>query len=799
MSNNKVLSPLVAAKQSIAPTGRKYSKSYKKFFEQVTSYKPFPYQIKYHETKSVHGYKGLSVPTGTGKTNCVIVDWLYRRIHNPTETPRRLFLVVPLRTLVTQLTSVIQEISNRSGLELPVYQMVGGNIQDDWVEHPEQPAIVITTLDQLVSRQLLRPFTASVKSSLIAFAATNDDCTIVLDETQLQGEALGTSIQLHELLLQQPSFHNRELVLCSATNDTSLVDKKTFDFQEITLSAADYRHPIAGAKVNNEKTLDVYTKMSDQQIVELAEARHRKNGLTLIICNTVARCQSVYSLLDREDKMLLHSRFRKADRSKLEKKVVDFKGIVVSSQVIECGLDISADVLVTEMSPWSSLAQRAGRVARKPNTSGEIHVIEPSKVLPYAQYEIEACGDRLLDLDDFSIKSIMSVPLPESLKRKPVQIDLTFIKRMFDPRCTEPISQFIRNIHSPMVGIAYRYPRHLGVDMPKLDRNEICPLYPTQLLEIIGKRKDIWVLDQEEMDKQKTYKAIWRKWDWKTDKIEPGTEICAATTAKNYSKEMGLLLGSKDRVNEIYEKSPKRIARGGYGDDSKNAKLSLVAHLMDAKNYAKRICSDINLHFGEFDEMVIQSALFHDIGKSMDTFQNIIGIDGETDRSQRDKERAYAKGDFYIKNGNYIYGDRTGYRHECGSFIPLMEMGADPLMVFLVASHHGQISANYRSMREYGDNEDMICGIKEGDVVHAIKGSFPRDLRLPEWLQTEKGYFFPEFTFKHPTEYVSRYRKCFDDCYTNYGPMVLAYLSSLVRISDHRASAWREAPDNDEN
>ena len=799
MSNNKVLSPLVAAKQTIVPAGKKYSKTYKKFFEDVTGFKPFPFQVKYHETKSIHGYKGLSVPTGLGKTVTVLADWLYRRIHSPAETPRRLYYCVPLRTLVTQLTEVIEGITERSGLEVPVYKMMGGDLNDSFVEHPEEPAIVITTLDQLVSRQLLRPYTASVKSSLMHFAATNDDCSIVLDESQLMANALPTSIVLHELLLQQPSFHNRELVLVSATNDTTKVDKKTFDFQEVTLSKADYRNPVAGAKVNNEKSLDVHTKMSDEQLVELAEAKHKKGGLTLIILNTVKRAQAVYSLLERKDKILLHSRFRKADRSKLEARIPSFKGIVVSTSVIEAGVDLSADVLVSEVAPWSSLVQRSGRVARLPNTSGEVHIVEANSVMPYSQWEIEASTERLMDCDDFSIKTLMSIPPVEQLTVKPTEIDLDFLKRMFDPRNGEPISQYVRQIHVGTCSIVWRYPRHLGVYMPKLDALEKCSVYPSALLEIIANRKDVWVVDDEETAKTRPFKTVWRKFDIKTDKVEPGLEVCIGTAAKNYSKTLGLILGCKDRVNEIYEKSPKRVGRGGYGDDSKNAKLSLVAHLNDTKNYAKRICSDINLHFGEFDEMVIQSALFHDVGKSMDTFQNIIGIDGETDRSERDKERSYAKGDFYIKNGNYIYGDRTGYRHECGSFIPLMEMGADPLMVFLVASHHGQISANFRSMKEWNDTEDMICGLKEGDVVHAIKGSFPRDLRRPEWLKTEKGYFFPEFTFKHPGEYVSRYRDCFDDCYANYGPLVLAYLSSLVRIADHRSSAWREARDNDED
>ncbi|MEI7570277.1 MAG: helicase-related protein, partial [Alcaligenaceae bacterium] len=38
--------------------------------------------------------------------------------------------------------------------------------------------------------------------------------------------------------------------------------------------------------------------------------------------------------------------------------------IVVSTQVIEAGVDISGGVLVTQMAPWASLVQRFGRAAR---------------------------------------------------------------------------------------------------------------------------------------------------------------------------------------------------------------------------------------------------------------------------------------------------------------------------------------------------------------------------------------------------------------------------------------------------
>jgi CRISPR-associated endonuclease/helicase Cas3 len=49
--------------------------------------------------------------------------------------------------------------------------------------------------------------------------------------------------------------------------------------------------------------------------------------------------------------------------------------IIVATQVIEAGVDISARTLVTELAPWSSLVQRFGRVARYDGESGCVVVV----------------------------------------------------------------------------------------------------------------------------------------------------------------------------------------------------------------------------------------------------------------------------------------------------------------------------------------------------------------------------------------------------------------------------------------
>ena len=96
--------------------------------------------------------------------------------------------------------------------------------------------------------------------------------------------------------------------------------------------------------------------------------------------NTVERAKAVYGELQKLRKqsqtpslLLVHSRFRPHEREQLNEQLQD-KGdaaidrIIVATQVVEAGVDISARTLITELAPWASIVQRIGRCNR---TGGE--------------------------------------------------------------------------------------------------------------------------------------------------------------------------------------------------------------------------------------------------------------------------------------------------------------------------------------------------------------------------------------------------------------------------------------------
>ena len=121
-----------------------------------------------------------------------------------------------------------------------------------------------------------------------------------------------------------------------------------------------------------------------------------------------------------------HSRYRYGDRLERHKAVMTLAsrgahrggGVAVTTQVCEVSLDISVDLLVTEVAPPASLIQRLGRLNRwatpeDPQPPRPALVVEPENVSPrYYPYEpsdlalgrewLKAVGDRVTSQTDLA-------------------------------------------------------------------------------------------------------------------------------------------------------------------------------------------------------------------------------------------------------------------------------------------------------------------------------------------------------------------------------------------------------------
>ncbi|AZA12559.1 CRISPR-associated helicase Cas3' [Corynebacterium choanae] len=146
--------------------------------------------------------------------------------------------------------------------------------------------------------------------------------------------------------------------------------------------------PLAGAS----KTVSVKFFVGDQDdIAEHVIELSRIGGCIGVICDTVGRAQQLYSrittdsrvLADGTPVLLLHSRFLADQRASIETTIVQKLGrdatqrpkrlLVIATQILEQGLDLDFDVLVSDLAPTDLLLQRIGRLHRHPSN----HAVRP--------------------------------------------------------------------------------------------------------------------------------------------------------------------------------------------------------------------------------------------------------------------------------------------------------------------------------------------------------------------------------------------------------------------------------------
>src|ERR1700693_394395 len=98
---------------------------------------PYSFQRALAEDSSV---EVLVAPTGLGKTAGVTLGWVWRRLTEPGETPRRLVWCLPMRTLVEQIAREAEVWMTRladtfgtAGQDVPkVHVLMGGTAPDIW-------------------------------------------------------------------------------------------------------------------------------------------------------------------------------------------------------------------------------------------------------------------------------------------------------------------------------------------------------------------------------------------------------------------------------------------------------------------------------------------------------------------------------------------------------------------------------------------------------------------------------------------------------------------------------------------
>jgi CRISPR-associated endonuclease/helicase Cas3 len=377
--------------------------SYAEFFKVLTGFTPHPYQERIQETLCTGQSLILRVPTGAGKTWAAVAPFLYS-LTNGDRFADRLLYALPLRSLASSLhasvysrmekvfgkVNAVANSREHSGEHYYCTLQMGGQKDDVFFRGD----VVFTTIDQLLSGYLFLPVSLPDRVGNINAGALIGSL-IVFDEIHLldSSVALGTVIEMLDRLRG----------LCQFVLMTATTSDKAISWLADRLSAAYL--PVPDEEVRalpSQRTKQRTWRWSSGRIDACGLARQHHGGRTIVLLNSVQQAQDLFLNLERHydsdphkpHLLLLHARFYPEDRRTIEDQLPSYFGpgatktnvILVTTQVIEAGMDISADNLHTELAPMNALIQRAGRTARyEDRPIGTVTVYEASGLGPYTE------------------------------------------------------------------------------------------------------------------------------------------------------------------------------------------------------------------------------------------------------------------------------------------------------------------------------------------------------------------------------------------------------------------------------
>ncbi|MBN8248992.1 MAG: CRISPR-associated endonuclease Cas3'' [Verrucomicrobia bacterium] len=804
--------------------------TYAQFFTQATSHAPYAYQCRLAGGENADPQGGfeqgadcqsqlIHIPTGLGKTSAVVLAWLWNRVHLRSEKwPRRLVYCLPMRTLVEQTHEEAKKWLGDSLWDghgphegkVGLHLLMGGEDSGEWDVYPEENAILIGTQDMLLSRALNRGYGMSRYRWPMHFGLLNNDCLWVMDETQLMGVGVETSAQLDGFRRDGAM----STVGCCPTwwMSATLEDSRlaTVDhpmpadgWQRLQLSPEEMEEPrsrpreLIGAKkaVSPCKlSLSHGTKAEyAKNLVAVVIKQHQPGTLTLVVVNRVGRAQEIYEALTTPDKKskqslydparvaLIHSRFRPKDRLRHEELLFgDGDRIVIATQAVEAGVDVSARLLITELAPWSSLVQRIGRCNRRAEYSdAEVIWVDlqakdatDALLLPYAADDLNSARSALAGTTDASPQSLGNIQVPKTPVVRPVirRRDLVDLFDTTPDICGQDldISRYIRDGADSDVQFFWR---DLEGDSPAdteppPERQELCRVSVGDAVKFLGKEKtSAWV-----------WNSLERKWQ-SAPKPRPGAVYLIAATSGGYDDALGWTGEPKTkRLTTLRPPERDKDAHDSDSDTFLQSWQSLGDHTLQVVSATDALTSCLAR---DWAEALRTAALWHDVGKAHAEFQVMLR-NGDPAR----------EGTLWAKSAE-LTGKckRRGFRHELASALAwLVQSPADAtdraLVAYLIASHHGKVRLSIRSLPdEKGDPQDperlFARGIWQGDVLPAVQFD---GLAVPE--TTLDLSFMRMGEGAHGPSWLARTIGLRD----RFGPFRLAFLETLLRAADARAS-----------
>ncbi len=360
----------------------------------------------------------VTAPTGAGKT-----DFLLRRCKG------RVFYTLPYQASINAMYDRIK--NDLRDTDAQVYLLHASSelkVRDKGIEERILQHHIGASVKILTPHQM-----ASIVFGIKGYESMLLDlegCDVILDEIHTySSETQAIVLKIIEIL---KSIGCR-IHIGTATMPSILYEKI------LTLlggSSDVYEVSLPESILNSFNRHIIYKVLDIDSCKDVLDNAVRNGQKVLIVCNQVGRSQTLFESLTSfypdTCRMLIHSRFKRSDRTQLEQLLKDEYNtsngacIVVSTQVVEVSLDISFDVMITECAPIDAMIQRFGRINRKrtKETIGKyksIYVVQPPKdetdALPYNIDILQKSYDVLPDnglLQESMLQTMIDAVYPDT-------------------------------------------------------------------------------------------------------------------------------------------------------------------------------------------------------------------------------------------------------------------------------------------------------------------------------------------------------------------------------------------------
>ena len=349
----------------------------------------------------------LRAPTGAGKTDAALL-WASKQIK--AQRADRLIFAMPTRFTANAISVNVSKELGQTGL----YHSSAWSAISDKVKNNE-----ISLSDALnqhkMARCLLSPITVcTIDHLLMSLTMTREDhhlisynlanSCVVIDEADFYDDFTLANIQyllkvLHEwkvpVLIMSASLPDSSLSLYQSTGykiDSILEDshdinniRKRFEIKDII----DYNE-FKDIDPLIEKCFEIGNGILYMNTVDSSIALYKH------ICSDKKRTKE-----EIENVHLYHSRFTEPDKLKKEKEIINAlgkkaweegtaKGIIIMTQIGEMSINISSEIMISELCPIDRMIQRTGRLCRFSDDMGSLYILIPyrNKTIYPAPYGI---------------------------------------------------------------------------------------------------------------------------------------------------------------------------------------------------------------------------------------------------------------------------------------------------------------------------------------------------------------------------------------------------------------------------